>query len=46
MFGLALLLAVAKFGEPPKTDSVILKGTGKVFSFKPKTGRITKKCKK
>jgi hypothetical protein len=43
---LSLFLAVARFGEPPRTDSVILNGTGRVFSLNPNTGRITKKCKK
>ena len=42
----SLFFAVAKFIEPPNTGSVILNGTGRVFSLKPKTGRITKKCKK
>ena len=39
----SLLLAVAKLGDPPITDSVILKGTGIVFSLNPRTGRITRK---
>ena len=36
----------AKFGVPPKTGSVILKGIGRVFSLSPNIGNITKKCKK
>ena len=45
-FKLSLFLAIAKFGDPPNTGSVILNGTGTVFSVYPKTGRTTKKCKK
>ena len=41
---LSLFLAVARFGDPPKTGSVILRGTGSVLSLKPKTGKIIKKC--
>ena len=43
---LSLFLAVAKLAVPPSIGSVILKGIGRVFSFKPNTGRITRKCKK
>ena len=43
---LSLFFAIAKFEDPPKTGSVILKGTGRVFSLNPNTGNITKKCKK
>tara|TARA_B100000959_G_scaffold62526_1_gene65920 strand:+ start:291 stop:413 length:123 start_codon:yes stop_codon:yes gene_type:complete len=40
-------LRIDSFVElPPRTGSVKLNGTSKVFSFEPKTGRITKKCKK
>ena len=35
-----------EFGDPPRIGSVKLRGTSKVFSFAPKIGRITKKCKK
>ena len=41
-----LSVAKAKLEDPPKTGSVILNGIGKVFSLNPKTGKITKKCKK
>jgi hypothetical protein len=43
---LSLFFAVAKFGDPPRIGSVILRGIGRVFSLNPKIGRITKKCKK
>ena len=45
LFKLSLFFAVAKLGEPPSIGSVILNGIGRVFSFQPKTGSITKKCK-
>ena len=44
-FRLSLFFAVAKFGDPPRMGSVILSGTGSVFSLRPRTGKITKKCK-
>ena len=40
---LSLFFTVAKLGDPPRTDSVILSGIGKVFSLNPKTGRTIKK---
>ena len=46
VYNRSVFFAVTKFGDPPKTGSVILKGIGRVFSLYPKTGSITKKCKK
>ena len=43
---IANFFATAKFGEPPRTGSVILSGIGRVFSLNPSTGRTTKKCRK
>ena len=43
---LSLFFAAAKLGDPPKIGSVILNGTGSVFSLNPNRGYITKKCKK
>ena len=42
MSKLSLFFAAAKLGDPPKIGSVILNGTGSVFSLNPNRGNITK----